>query len=175
MKKASKIAIVSVLAVLAGTLLTLYLKVPSKTRYILVEITPPVEAYDRFEHHPEAWTEVFENVSLIPKFWNATVPSELAGKSIPQIAALYGANIDDNGSNYAYCYINVPETNHQSLNQTLTELGFDFRDAVYIHYDEKLLGSPCNLSQFKRRAKLAKNHNYFFLRCVSFLGFLGLF
>jgi hypothetical protein len=131
MKKAIKIAIVLVLAVLAVALPVLYFKVlSSKTRYILVEITPPFEIYDKFEHHPEAWTEVFENVSSIPKFWNATVPSELAGKSIPKIAALYGANIGNNDPEYAYCYINVPEADHQSLNQTLTGLGFDFRDVV---------------------------------------------
>ncbi len=132
MKKAIKIAIVLVLAVLAVALPVLYFKVlSSKTRYILVEVTPPFEIYDKFLYHPEAWTEVFENVSSIPKFWNATVPSELAGKSIPKISAMYGAYIDYNDNDYACSEINVPEANLQSLNQTLTGLGFEFKEVIF--------------------------------------------
>ena len=98
-----------------------------------IEVTPPVQVYDnKFLCHPEAWNSVFQNVSSIPEFWSATIPTSLAEKSIPEIAQMFGANVYANNAEYAYCYIAVPENNYGALNQTLTELGFDVKDVVII-------------------------------------------
>ncbi|MCJ7422857.1 hypothetical protein MUP01_01120 [Candidatus Bathyarchaeota archaeon] len=82
----------------------------------------------KFLHHPEAWNRVYENVSTIPEYWNATVPSYLADKSIPQVAALFLGKASGSNSEYAYCFISVPRITSQALNRTLTQLGFTIRE-----------------------------------------------
>lgn len=71
----------------------------------------------------EAWNRIYANVSTIPEYWNATVPSWMAGKSIPQVAAFFAGIIYDRSLTYPSCYIEVPELTSQALNRTLTQLG----------------------------------------------------
>jgi len=69
------------------------------------------------------------------RFWNSTVNSESAGRSVSEIAAMFEANVCVNDPEYAFCHISVPEESYQGLNRTLTELGFDVRNAVLMHLD----------------------------------------
>jgi hypothetical protein len=143
--KKTKIAIVLGLAILAGVLgvcLVVYLnwsQVEIEWKYL--EVLPPAEVYySRFLNHSEAWNRVFGNVSTIKEFWNTTIPSSLSGKSIPQIAQMYGAEVYVNDPEYATCHIRVSKLNYQALNETLAHLGFYVRDVV----SAKLLTSHIN-------------------------------
>jgi hypothetical protein len=118
------IVLSTVLIILTVTFLLLYQVTHTKSESISLEVTPPEIAYEKFVYHPEAWTKVFENISSIPEFWNATIPSNLANKSIPEIVAMFGGNVFGSYPEYAFCYISVPKKNCQALNQTLTEIGF---------------------------------------------------
>jgi hypothetical protein len=90
------------------------------------KVTPPIEvSWTRFLNHPEAWTKVFNNVSSIPEFWNASVPARLSGKSIPGIVQTYLGDIFHNDAELACCYVSVPKITSQALNKTLTGLGLN--------------------------------------------------
>jgi len=137
MKKTIKIVIPLALALAVLTVIGLHPAfIPLKIKPVFLEVSPPLEVYhSEFLHHPEAWNEVFGNVSSIPRFWNSTVNSESAGRSVSEIAAMFEANVYVNDSEYAFCHISVPEESFQGLNRTLTELGFDVRNAVLMHLD----------------------------------------
>ena len=77
------------LLALVSTAAWMFVKAGEKTK--LVEVLPPEEVYwDRFLYQPEAWNRVFWNMSEAKGFWNATLPSGLAGKSIGEIAEMFG-------------------------------------------------------------------------------------
>jgi hypothetical protein len=143
-----KIALVSAISFifLAVFFLTVFLPAfNSLMKRVGFEIIANEKVYwSKFLYHPEAWNKVFENVSSIPEFWNATISSNLAEKSIPEVAAMFGANVFENNPEYAFCYISVPERNCQALNQTLREIGFMVQDIRY----EKPLLSQIKISYF---------------------------
>jgi hypothetical protein len=142
MNKTRKIAIVlgmAIFAVLLGASLVVYLNW-SLVEWKYLEVLPPTEVYySRFLNHTEAWNRVFGNISTIKEFWNTTVPSSLAGKSIPQIAKMYGAEVYVNDPEYATCHIQVPKVNYQALNETLANLGFYVRDVVSDRLQQPLI------------------------------------
>lgn len=96
-------------------------------------IQNPINVSKIFLHHPEAWNKVFMNVSSIPEFWNATIPDNLKGRSIPEIVSFYEGRVFFNNSEYAYCYVYVPKKFHQALNETLTQIGFLVYNIAYGH------------------------------------------
>jgi hypothetical protein len=126
------VVILGVLIVSIVISLLLYRNFHRKVEYILIEVLPPETVYEKFVYHSEAWEKVFENVSSIPEFWNATIPSNLADRSIPEIAAMFGGEVNLNDSEYAFCYISVPKKNCQALNQTLTGIGFTVEEVHYM-------------------------------------------
>jgi hypothetical protein len=93
----------------------------------------PKNVSEVFLHHPEAWNKVFMNVSSIPEFWNATIPDDLRGRSIPEIVSFFKGRVFFNSSEFAYCYVYVPQRFHQALNQTLTQIGFLVYNIAYGH------------------------------------------
>ena len=111
MKKTIKIVIPLALALAVLTVIGLHPAfIPLKIKPVFLEVSPPLEVYhSEFLHHPEAWNEVFGNVSSIPRFWNSTVNSESAGRSVSEIAAMLEANVYVNDPEYAFCHISVPE------------------------------------------------------------------
>jgi len=122
----------AILIILTASLLVLYHAFYEKVESISLEITPPETVYEKFVYHSEAWAKVFENVSAIPEYWNATITPNLADKSIREVAAIFGANVYLNNLEYAFCYISVPKRNCQALNQTLAEIGFIIEEAHYL-------------------------------------------
>ncbi len=78
----------------------------------------------------EAWNKIYENVSAIPDYWNATVPSWMVGRSIPQVAAIFLGRIYNRNPKYPLCFIVVPELTSQYLNISFTELGLVVWDYV---------------------------------------------
>jgi hypothetical protein len=134
MKNAKEIAVVLVVTILVGVSLVLCLNWWSgKIEWRYLEVVPPLEVYwSKFLYHPEAWNEIFKNVSSITEFWNATVPLGLAGRSIPQIAQIFGAKVYVNDPEYAACQIRVPKVSCQALNETLAHLGFYVKNASYV-------------------------------------------
>jgi len=129
------VVILAVLIVSIVVSLLLYQNFCRKVEYILIEVLPPETVYERFVYHAEAWEKVFENVSSVPEFWNATIPSNLADRSIPEIAAMFGGEVNVNDSEYAFCYISVPKKNCQALNQTLTGIGFTVEEVHYMEHE----------------------------------------
>jgi hypothetical protein len=132
MKRRTIVLILATLIVFIGVSFFLYQSYYGRAEYILIEVLPPDIVYGKFENHPEAWDEVFENVSSVVEFWNATIPSNLANRSVPEIAAMFGGEINLSDSEYAFCYISVPENNCQALNQTLTGIGFKVEKVHYM-------------------------------------------
>jgi hypothetical protein len=133
MKKADRIVIhpSTMLVILVSLMLFLNSSVNNQEK--LIVIYPPTEANDKFLYHPEAWNRIFNNVSAIVEFWNVSVPSRLEGECIPEVFQAYGARIDLNNPEYAYCYVYVKIRNCYGLNQTLTQLGFIVRNVCFGH------------------------------------------
>jgi hypothetical protein len=138
MKKANRIVILlsTISVVLVSLLFFLSSNVNNQEK--LIVIYPPTEANDRFLYHPEAWNKIFNNVSTIVEFWNVEVPSYLAGESITEIIQAYGARIDLDNPEYAYCYVYVKIRNCNGLSQTLAQLGFIVRNVCFGHSNELL-------------------------------------
>jgi len=103
----------------------------------LVEVLPPKEVYDRFLYNASAWNLVYENVSYMSKFLNVTIPETLAGKSILEIAEMFGGDVYANDAEYAYCYISVLKRKSNTLAETFKILGFDVREVNLMKKDGK--------------------------------------
>jgi len=127
----ASVLIIAIVLVVSTTKLTWDYAI---TRRAKLEVSPTLEVSEtRFFNHPEAWTEVFNNVSSIPKYWNADIPAILGGRSMPNIVQMYFGEVFLNNADYAYCYISVHSFTSQFLNRTLTGIGLCVIDIVYVH------------------------------------------
>jgi hypothetical protein len=135
MRRRSKILVSAVfvsLVLLTSFLALRLIRLIQNIEYI--ELNPPDEVNaSKFLYHSEAWNRVFQNVSSIPEFWNATIPSRLAGKSISAIAQMYFAEVYVNNAQYAYCHISVSSLFSQALNRTFRQMGFKVCPVVFAH------------------------------------------
>ena len=105
-----------------------------RPEYDYVEVLPSKEVYfDRFLYNASAWNLVYENVSYMSKFLNVTIPETLAGKSIPEIAELFGGDVYVSNAEYACCHIKVLKRKSNALAETFKILGFDVQEVVFDH------------------------------------------